>query len=566
MSLFADTISLEDILFFAVTLTVFFSLAANVYMLFRKLQPEDNEKLKKSFIKQLKSFLKNQTDSSKINVNKHFLRVKKFRSAYLDIENAAINRNINSNEYRDYINENIFELIRSLEEKAKQDITLIDINNKVAFIKKQLTDKNNPSIIKLKGKLEKFHSLCKINSSNTKSLLKNKEKIEQLAILFGSQDFINTGHLTKAQNNYINKSNNILKQIKSTSKEEFNISSHCDTIGEHLLNLRNKLESVENDLFDSEEAKSINNELLDYASNIQDLNEDEIKNLKDKIKALKKTIILLEEKLDISRHEPSQQTEEDILREKNLKSLKSSLNKATKYIDKLESELKTVRDTQCKTETLAADNTPTHSGNDFSPNSSQEHSYRHNESLLLFVQDSIEANTVEDISLVIYQFLLDLAIQPSILIFGNSRVVELDNSGKVPKNKKVIIDSMHDNEINSTPSKITFKIRHIAGILSGLVSADDTPDFRETAIAAIKFADSILAKIKFSEKGQRQHMQITHLSDDMKKLMHDTEFLFKEFSQSANEKDPVKIYIGHCQVTLKRKMLEILKKIEDITH
>ena len=55
-------------------------------------------------------------------------------------------------------------------------------------------------------------------------------------------------------------------------------------------------------------------------------------------------------------------------------------------------------------------------------------------------------------------------------------------------------------------------------------------------------------------------MQITHLSDDMKKLMHDTEFLFKEFSQSANEKDPVKIYIGHCQVTLKRKMLEILKK------
>jgi hypothetical protein len=68
--------------------------------------------------------------------------------------------------------------------------------------------------------------------------------------------------------------------------------------------------------------------------------------------------------------------------------------------------------------------------------------------LMEFVKQALQASSLEDISLLIYESITNLNYMPSIIVRGPERSLELAPHNSVSVRDKVLINNMQINEIN----------------------------------------------------------------------------------------------------------------------
>ncbi|HNG58627.1 MAG TPA: hypothetical protein PKZ52_02300 [Cellvibrionaceae bacterium] len=339
---------------------------------------------------------------------------------------------------------------------------------------------------------------------------------------------------------------------------------------------------------DVQEAASLADQLIEF-------NEQEIRKLKNTIRSQKKIIFDLQESLEkhtsISPQEREEYTEQ-------LAQLQRNLAQAETCIEMLEQELAQLRERfnsvkhleeAAQSEALKAQLSAITEA--IKP-ATTEASQQKNE--LAFIQEAIAADSLEDLSLLIYQYYLDQQHNPVLLITHKNRRIEMCGNGNFSPKQKNSLAGLRPNEstYDRSSGQLHFQYQYIGGILT---LPPNSSAEQENALKIARIADRVIDKIMANHANRQLKKQIEAGSNIAKQLARDIEnaydqqintcktVIFDNFKniqnllQSKNatptqiasvkqsEQDILEELMANnsYRIKLRREFINLVKKIED---
>jgi hypothetical protein len=135
----------------------------------------------------------------------------------------------------------------------------------------------------------------------------------------------------------------------------------------------------------------------------------------------------------------------------------------------------------------------------------------------------LDANSVEDLSLYVFQTLIDLGWSSALFINGGSRTLEVNPSGLLTEPEKILIKNMQVNEVDSQKSgtEIRFHYLNISGKIVATDSAFAAPDKHNSILQLLKTTDKIIGRIKTEHAHRKQNKAVQDCTNNIKKLAHE---------------------------------------------
>ncbi|MFO1367495.1 MAG: hypothetical protein U1F46_00750 [Marinagarivorans sp.] len=378
----------------------------------------------------------------------------------------------------------------------------------------------------------------------------------------------------------------LLEKAREFERENHRLSMQISLLQHELNSSRRSPFGAGGD--EGEEASSLADQLIEF-------NEQEIKKLKNTIRSQKKIIFELQESLEkhtsISPQERQDYTEQ-------LAQLQRNLAQAETCIEMLEQELGELRErfNSVKQFEEAAQNEALKAQleaiTDGIKPAATEASQQKNE--LAFIQEAIAADSLEDLSLLIYQYYLDQQHNPVLLITHKNRRIEMCANGSLNVKQKNSMTGLRPNEstFDRSSGQLHFQFQYIGGILTLPPNATGG---QENALKIARIADRVIDKIMANHANRQLKKQIEAGSNIAKQLARDIEnaydqqintcktVIFDNFKniqnllQSKNatptqiasvkqaEQDILEELMANnsYRIKLRREFINLVKKIED---
>jgi hypothetical protein len=242
-----------------------------------------------------------------------------------------------------------------------------------------------------------------------------------------------------------------------------------------------------------------NRDMADLSDEILQANEKEIERLHDVISNQRKSIMEMEESLQSLGHLTES---ENSVHKSEVEKLRRCIQESEICISMLEKELEdlktdlhniraareehgiTLAETTQLDDELSSIKTELEKTVDKNQRS---------EALLEFVREALQASSLEDISLLIYENITSLNSTPSIIVKGPERSLELGPQNAVSVRDKVLINNMQINEINPGSSgQLSFRFLNIAGIVRPAAGEELHGDDQTHIIEIMRVADRII--------------------------------------------------------------------------
>ena len=277
-----------------------------------------------------------------------------------------------------------------------------------------------------------------------------------------------------------------------------------------------------------------NSELDEISEQIHAESEQEINKLRDIIKRQKQLIVELE-KYNAEEH-TKDNSDIPTLRALEIEHLKSNLRNSENCINTLEGELNNlqksyayhkehpanepVTDPLSENTIKILESTITHLKNEV--NDANEERKLH-KSIIHYIADSLDANSIEDISLSIYQTLDDLGWHAGLLVHINNRNMEIDPEKTIKPNEKIAIKNMSLGEIESKDNHktIIFRHQHIAGKIVLKQATDATENNHTSILDILEISNKIIRRMENTNAYKNQKKNLQESSNTIKKLAHD---------------------------------------------
>ena len=599
-------------LVYGLLLLLIFSILTNLYFINSGLQRKISKRaFNKEFPQHLKKFLLGQAqkteDARRHNERKHLSKgVISLRNAYLKIEAKAINQTIDSKAYWNLINSNVQKLLDILVEQKKSR-PLLAIEEKIAKIREKIAlsppSKSTKNVLE---SLEKFHSACVSNSNNPAKIAHYSEKLEQLLSKLDSAAYRKLTekahiHDTYSQSSnktiedfkgHIEQSNASLKNLSDINPDDYDFSLQAfnknntdiiesvDKFERNIERINNSNRNTKTAIITSSnnEIKNANSELDELSEQIQQENEEEIERLRQIIKGQKNIIVELEDSISTIEETQPTTTPSNITegrttpqQDKNtdIKQLKLSLRDAEFCIDTLEKELETLKTNHQhhkehpKDEPVTEPLSNTHLASlentisQLKGEISEAHDIHDlNTSIMNFISECLDASSVEDISLSIYQTLGDLGWSSGLFISGGARTLEIDPSGLLKDREKMLIKNMQIDEVDSQNAgkTIRFHYMHISGKLVTVDPQSSTNEKHGAILNLLKTTDKIIGRMKSDQNYKKQRKVIQESSNNIKKIAHEVDQTIDTINKRT--KDSVSNGFGQIQDIARSKGLK----------
>lgn len=571
----------ENLVWILITLLVVSTLI-NLYFFQNKVlkKPASSKRndITPDFIKRLIDDQYRKTVNSKDQKNHKNLTqdVIKLRSAYLKIESKSLNYVVDSPEYWETINKQLGKLFNILT-KFKENKALSGILEKIELVRNEVINSttgqtSKEAVLKV---LQKFRASCIENSDNPSKIAHYHDTLNNLLKKLDDAQFSHFSKTAGVHKRYKDKSMDSLgnmrrhvhdlesgfeeggRIMKAVEKYNQNNREFESGIGKYEKDLDEIKSAVNNAtsgavlyVNSAPELKKSMDDFDDISEQIQKENDREIKRLKTLVKNQRLTIA----ELETAMHEVGKHGDIDI------DQLKRSLQEAEICVDILEKELENLKSSAyvpANKNLAVADSSERVSDENIEilestidklENEISEAKKGGKESQILvdFYRESYNAQTVEDVSFLLYQTLSDLDYSPRLLVFNQNRDIEITQAGKISEREKMLIRSMNINEINpNTQQKsMAFRFLNYGGWVQAN-SKDTQPEQEKLVADLIKNADKIISQVKHLQTNRAHKNKLDQCTNNTKRVAHEIDELLQ--SHLNRTKESVRYSFGQIQ-------------------
>lgn len=561
----------------------------------------------------------------------NFNHIVALRSAYLRLERKAIPNGISSWEYNIFIIEKLATVLKIYMPSLFENKKLISaLERQVDTLKNKLkntlseldTYANNP----VQHILE-FEKLTKNNKLTQEEIQPYIKKLERIIHTFSDPEARKAENdksivIEKSKNideAYNNLSNNFdkqtkeiielgasLKNLKDTDQEQLAASILDDLnsdlsktkssnihLKEDMSELREKISSISSKLnpktggilssarisvaktdgdIDTSELKTLSDE-------IQEINAKEIDRLRNIVKDQKSSIFNMESKINTLESELDGKGELTAETQSVINQLKRTIQESEMCIQVLEQEIDQMRN---QLETMDQSKTPAPpevSEKDLEMLNNQLDTLNKelnekvsasntNEAINNYVKEAITANSIEDISLLIFDCIQQAGGDPHIIISCKGKDVIVSNTGKIAPRDKVVIDNMQTNEVNESGDKksINFKYNNIRGTIKALNPDENLSGSSKAMLEIANISNSIIEKILAIQTAKENTKKIEDCKNSIRKTAADLDKLYN--SNSSKTKDIISSSLGQVEdiartLGIPDNKIKTIKEIED---
>jgi hypothetical protein len=295
--------------------------------------------------------------------------------------------------------------------------------------------------------------------------------------------------------------------------------------------------------------------LDDLSEQIIEFNEREIKKLKTTVRNQKMAILELEENL-AKQHTPDNASVQASL--DTLAQLSQSLLEAETCIEMLESELQILREQLHKAplQPPASDDSATLKACIDAVRQELQDTVKQastQKTELDFIHEAILADSLEDLSLLIFQHYSDQGCDPFLLVQYKTRHLEMAASGSLSVKDKTVINAMMPNEVSLDKdlNQLYFRHQYIGGILRFLPDQTLSHARQESLVKMAKIADKFIEKLMANQVNRQFKKQLESCSNNAKQVAQAVDFGYEQHIQSC--KQLVIEHFGRIQTLLRGK-------------
>lgn len=544
----------------------------------RKLTAQQSTEIVKAFISsqisQTHNAFKHQKRKS---IDKSVLR---FREAYLSIERACLDRGIDTDSYWRILSVKLKELL-GIYDRHKSKRIADEVREKVVSIR-SLLDKAAPSKSKDKVMiaLSKLEVACENAAHDPDRLVGLNDKLGKLLQKFGNEFYLNSAHMSTAHNSYLENCKEPVEKIKDNAENMTSIvdgmraydqdkyRKTIDSISDSTETMRERIYELESQLGNSKHRMSVHTASLDIAST-----DEEIKNVNGNIHDISDEIIEASER-EIDRLSRLVKEKKQIIREledalrqnqtsseaalvngelskvdlpaglqKEVDLLRRNLAESEQCIVLLEGELEILKNARVKAEGVSnavTEEAVSHLNNTVDSLKRElqdyESAWREKDLLFGFIQECVDANTAEDISLSIYQCLNDMGFDAELLVYTPARTMEINETGALRAKDKMLINNMQVNETNLSDygKRIFFKLNNIGGAVCRKNNKKITTKESGNLMELLSLTQKMLGKVNASVANAYQKRSLGGLSNSVKYVTKEVDDALDEVLRNAD--------------------------------
>lgn len=501
------------------------------------------------------------------------------RTAYMKIEGNAIAYKVDTDPYWSYINEQLKKVIKAaVPQLLHKDAEVKELQNKITLLKDKIRlipgKDNDPKVNDKKERivtmLENFSHQHVHSAGDRNRLKKQVHKIESLVQLFEDPEarrqytaerrqktYLKSSqkHLNKLQDNHLINENNIrtlenaLEKTPSTKgmeeelrrfkDENGKLNLHVDQLKKELRDFQERMGNRDTPSLFIETAKEKKTDAVDMFSlsdEILSSNEKEIDRLRDVISNQRRSIVDMEESLEnlqgLSQSESVDHRSEIEKLQRCIQESEVCISMLEQELDELKKDLDTIRHnrdeagiTLTETSQLGEELNTIKADLEKALDKSQR-----GDAIIEFVREALQASSVEDISLLIYENIASLNYLPALIVKGADRFIEMAQQSTLSTRDKVLINNMQFNEVNpGRGGQLAFRFLNIAGLVRPALGEEIDSDDQTHIVEVVKIADRIIGhlvvnqKVKVSSKALENTVNtIKQTSYELDKMLEDS--------------------------------------------
>ncbi|VUD46914.1 Chromosome partition protein Smc [Thalassocella blandensis] len=146
-----------------------------------------------------------------------------------------------------------------------------------------------------------------------------------------------------------------------------------------------------------------------------------------------------------------------------------------------------------------------------------------NEDIVMYLYEALEANSLEDLTALYYQKLLELHSDPSIELVFNEKVVSISKKGKMDKKDRILLENMSVNETNisSDDKSIRYRTKYLKGVVRSDGNHQKFKSAQKKIIGVSKVTDKIIEKIGYTQLHVSSKRKIEEFKGSIKQIAYD---------------------------------------------
>lgn len=154
-----------------------------------------------------------------------------------------------------------------------------------------------------------------------------------------------------------------------------------------------------------------------------------------------------------------------------------------------------------------------------------------------FISELIAVGSLEDLSLLIFQYYCDQQCDPFLLINHKGRTIEMSSTGALSVKDKTIINAMMPNDASKDDDRfqLQFRYQNIGGILRFLPGSTENYDSCEALLKIAKITDAFIEKISSGQNLRGLKKQLEQCSNDTKQLAQSVDSTFEQVCQAHRQ-------------------------------
>ena len=504
----------------------------------------------------------------------HFKKkIMRLRHAYLAIERNCLDRGIDSQEYWELLHSKLRKLL-AIYEKNKS-------NGIIAYLKKNiellqsLLDRCPESKGKdqVKAALKNLVKTCESMEENPERLSAINRKVLKLLEKFSNELYRETSYISDSGENYIANTHHTVSKIKGhidaiksisndkTKNQEEQIQGKMTTLSDTSQAMKGRIKELEDNLKYAQlkltshmseyeqsgykDTENLRHDIHDISEEIIEASEREIGRLNKLLDEKRNIINELEESLktikpssDSGKPESHEIINLSTQREEDIAFLKRNLQESEQCICLLEGELETL-----KTRTREAGDLKSTPINENEINEltktvnnlkmeivDYESAWKEKNILVSYVLEFLDASTTEDVSLSIYQCLLEMGFSSNILVYTPERTLEINEVGAIASKDKLLVNSMQIGEVNpsSGDKRLHFRWQHIGGIIRREDSNAITEKEKENLVELSHLTDKIIHRILQAGHQKQNKRSLESVCNSIKYLTRELDESFEQ--------------------------------------
>jgi hypothetical protein len=547
-------------------------------------QKKDEDKIVREFLEQQHQETRthNRRLEKQVKLDKEVIYL---RTAYMKIEGNAIAYKVDTDPYWSYINEQLKKVIKAaVPQLLHKDAEVKELQNKITLLKDKIRlipgKNDDPKVNEKKERivamLDNFSHQHVHSAGDRNRLKKQVNKIQNLVQLFEDPEMrrqytlerrqktylkSSQKHLNKLQDNHLINENNILSlesalektpsakgveaELRRFKDENGKLNLHVDQLKKELREFQERMGNRDTpSLFieTNPEKKSDGLDPFSLSDEILSANEKEIDRLRNVITNQRRSIVEMEESLEnlqgLSKSETSGQRSEIEKLQRCIQESEVCISMLEQELDELKKDLDTIRQNRSEAgmtllETGQLDEELNTIKADLEKALDQN---QRGEAIIEFVREALNASSVEDISLLIYENITSLNYLASLIVKAPERFIEMAQQSTVSTRDKVLINNMQFNEVNpGRGGQLAFRFLNIAGLVRPALGEEIDSDDQTHIVEVVKIADRIIGHLAANQKVKSSFKVLDNTINTIKQTSYELDKMLEDSAKKTKK-------------------------------